>query len=68
MRNGLAGMPGFEGIGGARVPADYEDFQRWHIQPQCIRGFSDDDTLDYSTVEFLSAMIEWRDNLLTAVR
>ena len=61
VRNWLAGMPGFEGIGGARVLADYEEFQRWHIQRQRNRGFSDDDIRDYSTAELLSAMFDWRE-------
>jgi len=61
VRNWLAGMPGFEGIGGARVLADYEEFQRWHIQRQRNRGFSDEDIRDYSTPELLSAMFDWRE-------
>jgi len=60
VRNWLAGMPGFEGIGSARVLADYEDFQRWHIERQRNRGFSDDDIRDYSTAELLRAMFQWR--------
>ena len=59
VRNWLAEMPGFEGIGGARVLADYEDFQRWHIQRQRDRGFSDEDIRDYSTGELLRAMFDW---------
>ena len=31
-------MPGFEGIRAARVLANYEEFQRWHIQRQRNRG------------------------------
>lgn len=61
VRNWLAGMPGFEGVGGARVLADYEEFQRWHIQRQRNRGFSDEDIRDYSTPELLSAMFDWRE-------
>ena len=61
VRNWLAGMPGFGGIGSARVLADYEDFQEWHIQRQRNRGFSDDDIRDYSTAELLSAMFDWRE-------
>lgn len=60
VRNWLAGMPGFEGTGAARVLADYEDFQRWYIERQRNRGFSDDDIRDYSTTELLSAMFRWR--------
>ena len=62
VRNWLAGMQGFEGIGGARVLADYEEFQRWHIVRQRSRGFSEDDIRDYSTAELLRSMIDWRDN------
>ena len=60
VRNWLAGMPGFEGVGGARVLANYEDFQRWHIERQRNRGFSEDDIRNYSTAELLRSMIEWR--------
>ncbi len=56
VRNWLAGMPGFEGVGGARVLADYEEFQNWHIERQRNRGFSDDDIRDYSTMELLRSM------------
>ncbi len=59
VRNWLAGMPGFESIGGARVLADYEDFQEWHVQRQRSRGFSDEDIRDYSTAELLRAMFDW---------
>lgn len=62
VRKWLAGVPGFEGIGGARVLADYEDFQGWQIEWQRNRGFSEDDIRDYSTTELLRSMIEWRDN------
>ena len=62
VRNWLAGMPDFEAIGGARVLADYEDFQEWYFQRQRNLGFSDDDIRDYSTPELLRAMIDWRDN------
>ena len=34
VRNWLAGIGGFERIGGARVLADYEDFQRWYLDRQ----------------------------------
>ena len=61
VRNWLANMPAFEGVGGAGVLADYEDFQRWHEVRQRNRGFSDDDIQDYSTSELLRAMIDWRD-------
>ena len=60
VRNWLAGMGGFERIGAARVVADYEDFQRWHIERQRAVGFSDDDITDYSTAELLEAMFEWQ--------
>ena len=60
VRNWLAGMPGIEGTAAARVLADYEDFQRWYIERQRKRGFSDDDIRDYSTAELLSAMFRWR--------
>ena len=60
VRNWLAGMGGFERIGAARVVADYEDFQRWHIERQRAGGFSDDDITDYSTAELLAAMFEWQ--------
>jgi len=60
VRNWLAGMGGFERIGAARVVADYEDFQQWHIERQRAVGFSDDDITDYSTAELLEAMFEWQ--------
>ena len=59
VRNWLAGIGGFERIGGARVLADYEDFQRWYLDRQRADGFSDDDITDYSTPELLAAMFEW---------
>ena len=59
VRNWLAGIGGFERIGGARVLADYEDFQRWYLDRQRVAGFSDDDITDYSTPELLAAMLEW---------
>ena len=59
VRNWLAGMPGFEAIGAARVLADYEDFQEWHYQRQRKRGFSEEDIRDYSTAELLRAMTDW---------
>ena len=52
-------MGGFERVSGARVLADYEDFQRWYLDRQRAGGFSDDDITDYSTPELLSAMFEW---------
>ena len=60
MRNWLAGAGGFKRIGGARVLADYEDFQRWHLDRQQLAGFSDEDITDYSTPELLAAMFEWQ--------
>jgi len=60
VRNWLAGMGGFERIGAARVVADYEDFQQWHIERQRAVGFSDDGITDYSTAELLEAMFEWQ--------
>ncbi|MDE0373129.1 MAG: hypothetical protein OXI73_11375, partial [Rhodospirillales bacterium] len=62
VRNRIAGMPGFEGIGAARVLADYEDFQGWHIKRQRNRGFSEDDIRDYSTAELLRAMFDWHES------
>ena len=59
VRNWLAGIPGFEVIGAARVLADYEDFQEWYYQRQRKLGFSEDDIRDYSTAELLRAMIDW---------
>ncbi len=61
VRNWLAGMPDFSGIGSVRVLADYEEFQRWYIERQHTRGFSDDDIRDCSTAELLSAMFDWRE-------
>lgn len=60
VRNWLAGMGGFERTGGARILADYEDFQRWYLDRQRDDGFSDDDITDYSTPELLGAMFEWQ--------
>ena len=60
VRNWLAGTGGFKRIGGARVLADYEDFQRWHLDRQQLAGFSDEDITDYSTPELLAAMFEWQ--------
>ncbi len=59
VRNWLVGMGGFEAIGAARIAADYEDFQQWHIDRQQTAGFSDDDIADYSTAELLAAMFDW---------
>ena len=56
VRNWLAGMPGFEGIGATQLLENYEEFNRWHIQRQRNRGFSDEDIRDYSTAELLNAM------------
>ena len=60
VRNWLSGIGGFQRISGARVLADYEDFQRWYLDRQRADGFSDDDITDYSTPELLAAMFEWR--------
>ena len=60
VRNWLAGTNGFERIGPARVPADYEDFQGWYYHRQRLAGFSDEDITDYSTPELLAAMFEWQ--------
>ena len=60
VRNWLAGMPGFEPLGAARVLADYEDFQEWHYDRQRKSGSSDEDIRDYSTAELLRAMFDWR--------
>ena len=58
VRNWLAGIGGFERIGGARVLADYEDFQRWYLDRQRADGFSDDDITDpYSTPELLAGHV-----------
>ena len=59
VRNWLAGLPGFERIGAARVLADYEDFQEWYVERQRCHGFSEDDIRDYSTAELLRAMSDW---------
>ena len=59
VRNWLAGMPGFEAIGAARVLADYEDFQEWYYERQRNLGFSEDDIQDYSIAELLRAMFDW---------
>ena len=59
VRNWFVGIGGFEWIGGARVIADYEDFQRWYLDRQRVAGFSADDITDYSTPELLAAMFEW---------
>ncbi len=59
VRNWLAGMPGFEPIGAARVLADYEDFQAWHYERQRRLGSSEEDIQDYSTAELLRAMFDW---------
>ena len=61
VRNWLVGMDGFERISGARILADYEDFQQWYLDRQRAEGFSDDDITDYSTPELLAAMFEWRE-------
>lgn len=43
VRNWLAGMPGLERIGAARVLADYEDFQEWYYRRQRELGSSEED-------------------------
>ena len=59
VRNWLAGMPGFELIGAARVLADYEEFQEWHYTRQRELGSSEEDIQDYSTAQLLRAMSVW---------
>ena len=62
VRNWLAGMPGFDPIGAARVLADYEDFQEWHYARQRELGSSEEDIQDYSTAELLRAMSVWHES------
>ena len=59
VRNWFSGIGGFEEVGVARVLADYEDFQHWHLRQQKGIGSSDDDISDYSTSELLRSMFEW---------
>lgn len=64
VRNWLAGIGSVEVIGTAQTLADYEDFQRWHIERQRAIGSSDEDIKDYSTAELLRSMFDWYDESL----
>ena len=59
VRNWFSGIGGFEEVGAARVLADYEDFQHWHLKQQRGIGSSEDDISDYSTSELLRSMFKW---------
>ena len=59
VRDWFAGMDTATTIGATQVLADYEDFQRWHIERQRAIGSPDDDMKDYSTAELLRSMFEW---------
>ena len=61
VRNWLTGLDYCEKVGAARILAEYEDFQTWHLKRQRAAGFSTEDIQDYSTAELLSAMFEWDD-------
>ena len=59
VRNWFVGMNTASAVGATQILADYEDFQRWHIENQRAIGSSDDDMKDYSTAELLRSMFEW---------
>ncbi len=59
VRNWFSGIGGFEEVAAARVLADYEDFQHWHLRQQKGIGSSEDDISDYSTSELLRSMFKW---------
>lgn len=60
VRNWLV-TQGFDAnLAASRIVADYEDFQEWYYEKREELGFSEDDILDYSTIELLAAMNEWQ--------
>ena len=59
VRNWFSGLGVNQDVGAAKIIADYEDFQEWHLNRQRSIGSSEDDIKDYSTAELLQSMFNW---------
>lgn len=59
VRNWLVRQAGADPIGPANIQGDYVTFQEWYWERELSRGASEEDILDYPTVDMISAMHEW---------
>lgn len=50
-----------EPAGAAAILRRYVDFQGWHWERELSRGASEEDILEYPTIDFVRAMHEWVD-------
>lgn len=48
-----------EPLGAAKILFDYADFQEWHWEREISLGASEEDILQYPTIDFVRAMQEW---------
>lgn len=60
VRRWLCGLGFDDSISPTKIVSEYEDFQEWYYEKKEALGFSEDDILDYSTNELLTAMKEWQ--------
>lgn len=59
VRNWLVRQAGADLIGPAKIQGDYLTFQEWYWERESSRGSSDEDILDYPTVQVVEAMHDW---------
>ncbi len=59
VRNWLVSEAGANSPGAQEIYSQYTDFQEWYYKRQLAAGFSQDDIMDYPTIELLDAMKTW---------
>lgn len=59
VRDWLVRQAAVEPQGAASIRKNYTDFQEWYWQRETRRGASQEDILEYPTVDVVDAMLEW---------
>jgi hypothetical protein len=59
VRNWLVRQEGSHPIGAAQIGADYATFQEWYWERELSRGATENDILEYPTIDMILAMQDW---------
>lgn len=59
VRNWLVRQEGSYPIGAAQIETDYATFQEWYWERELSRGATENDILEYPTINMILAMQEW---------
>lgn len=59
VRNWLVHIANADPVGPTRILDNYATFQEWYLERERYRGSSDEDIMEYPTIQVVKAMREW---------